>query len=561
MDFQPKTTRRSALISSAALGASLGLVGVQSARAGTGAGGTSQGRTVSTPRAAVARTRFGKVRGYVEGDVFTFKGIPYGGDTGGENRWLPARLPEPWEGEFPALTYGPNCPQMEHNFRAAEQYFLQQWQDGYPGEAMLTLNVWTPSLEGNRPVMVYLHGGGFAFGSSSELPSQDGARLARNHDVVQVSVNHRLNVLGFLDLVEVGGDAYAESANVSMTDLVAALRWVRENIRNFGGNPDNVLIYGQSGGGSKVTTLMGMPSAKGLFHRAIVQSGGGGNIPDAAQSRAFSRQVLKELGVGAKDLPALQKLPWPALFEAGNRAAAKINGPTEFSIRSIVSRFAKPLAGWSPTLDGNVVPIRSFFDAAPEISRNVPMIVGNVSEEGMAWASNPDEALWRTELGKFLTPERADALIAAMKRAHPEKSIRTLSYGVDGLYSRNHVLDIVAMKFGQNAAPVYQYLFQWQTPQLDAQPGAWHSAELAFCFDNTQRCAQGTGNTPQAQALAHKMAGAWASFARTGNPSQPGLPWMSTDPVRCRTMIFDNHCRIEDDPEGEARRLVLESAA
>ena len=245
------------------------------------------------------------MRGFVDGGVFTFKGIPYGQNTGGENRWLPAKPPKPWDGEYPALIYGPNArrrlPRL-YTRGVIEQSFIQDWDDGYQGEDMLKLNIWTPGLTGKRPVMVYFHGGGFTFGSSYELPSHEGAQMARHHDVVQVSVNHRLNVLGFFDLSEIGGPAYADSVNVGMTDLVAALRWVRDNIANFGGDPDAVMIYGQSGGGSKVTTLMGMPSAAGLFHRASVQSGGGGNPPSAEQSREFARQLMMELGLGPNDI-------------------------------------------------------------------------------------------------------------------------------------------------------------------------------------------------------------------------------------------------------------------
>ncbi len=200
----------------------------------------------STPRSAIANTEYGKVRGFLDGGVFTFKGVPYGQNTGGENRWLPAKAPMPWKGEFPALVYGANCPQTLHHLDASEQTFIQEWDDGWQSEDMLKLNIWTPSLTGKRPVMFYIHGGGFTFGSSYELPSHEGAQMARHHDVVQVSVNHRLNILGFLDLAEIGGAAYADSVNVGMTDLVAALQWVQENIANFGGDPDRVMIYGQS---------------------------------------------------------------------------------------------------------------------------------------------------------------------------------------------------------------------------------------------------------------------------------------------------------------------------
>lgn len=511
----------------------------------------------TTPRSAIANTQYGKVRGYVASDVFTFKGIPYGDDTSGDNRWLPAKPPKRWSEEYPALAYGANCPQTLHNFRAAEHTFLQQWDDGFLGEDMLKLNIWTPSLSGSRPVMVYFHGGGFSFGSSYELASHDGAQMARHHDVVQVSINHRLNVLGFLDLAEVGGSPYEESVNVSMTDCIAALRWVQENIANFGGDPNKVLIYGQSGGGSKVTTLLGMPKGKGLIHRAIVQSGGGGNNPSLEQSREFSRRFIKELGVGANDMATLRKMDWNRLYTVGSKVASDINGPARPGVGAPGPGTGAPRVGWSPTVDGKVITLRSFQDAAPDISRDVPVIIGNVSEEGMRFSQNPTEAEWRTQLTESLGAAKANALVDAMKAAHPEKAIRTLSYGVGGLSGRNNVQRMVKLKYEQHAAPVYQYHFQWQSPQLDGVAGAWHTAELAFCFDNTARCEQGTGNTPEAQALGKTMATAWANFAHTGNPSQPGLAWAPSDPTRCQTMVFDTRSRMVDDPEGPVRRILL----
>ena len=512
----------------------------------------------STPRSAIANTQYGKVRGFSDGGVLTFKGIPYGQNTAGENRWLPAKPPTPWKDEYPALVYGANCPQTLHSFTSIEQSFLQDWDDGWMSEDMLKLNVWTPSLTGKRAVMVYFHGGGYSFGSSYELPSHEGAQMARHHDVVQVSVNHRLNVLGFLDLTEVGGSAYEDSVNVSMTDLVASLKWVQENIANFGGDPDKVMIYGQSGGGSKVTTLMGMPSAAGLFHCASVQSGGGGNIPSGEQSKEFSRQVMKELGLKSNDLAALQKMEWSRLVAGSNAAAAKVNGTLRGAAGPppTPGPGAGPRVGSSPTMDGRLINVRSFSDGAPEISKNIPMLIGNVSEEGMRYAQNPTEEEWHATLAKTMSLEKATALIAAMKKAHPEKSIRTLSYGVQGLSSRNNVQRMVKMKHDLKAAPAYQYFFTWQSPMLEGS-GAWHTAELAFCFDNTKRCEQGTGNTPEAQALAKKMATAWANFARTGNPSQPGLTWTASDPAKCNTMVFDNQCRMVDDPEGAARKIML----
>ena len=511
----------------------------------------------STPRKAVAKTQYGPVRGFFDGDVFHFKGIPYGQNTAGENRWLPAKPPKPWTVEYPALIYGGNCPQSLHDFTGIEQSFLQDWDDGYQSEDMLKLNVWTPSLTGSRAVMVYFHGGGFSFGSSYELPSHEGAQMARHHDVVQVSVNHRLNVLGFFDVSEVGGSAYEDSVNVGMTDLVASLRWVQENIANFGGDPDKVMIYGQSGGGSKVTTLLGMPSAAGLIHRASVQSGGGGNIPSLEQSKEYARQVMRELGVGYNDLGVLQKLEWSRLVAAGNAVTARMNPPRRGMVGPGSRPPAPPRVGFGPTLDGRIINVRSFYDTAPEVSKNVPMLIGSVTEEGNRMLSNPTEQEWQQTLAASLGEQKATALITAMKKAHPEKAIRTLSYGTQGLTNRNNVQHMAQLKYEQHGAPVYAYLFSWQSPMLDGVPGAWHTAELAFCFDNTKRCEQGTGNTPEAQALAKKMANAWANFARTGDPSQPGLKWTPCDPTRNQTMVFDNKCRMDDDPEGELRRILL----
>jgi len=553
-----KLSRRQALLISTAAGMGAALTGTARASGSAKAAAYQEKGNCSTPRSTVVKTQYGKVRGYVEDGVLTYKGVPYGANTGGENRWLPAKPPAPWEGEYPALTYGPNCPQRLHDW-SSEQTFLQQWTDGWQSEDMLKVNIWTPGLTGKRPVMFYIHGGGFTFGSAYELASQDGAQMARHHDVVSVTVNHRLNVLGFFDLSEFGGPAYADSVNVGMTDLVAALRWVRDNIANFGGDPGCVMIYGQSGGGSKVTTLLGMPSAEGLIHRASAQSGGGGNPPNGEQSREFAKRVIAEFGV--KDIAALQKMEWAKLNEIGNAVVAKMNPPMGPGGPIPAPGTAPPRVGWGPTVDGRIITMRSFFESAPEISKNAPLLIGSVSEEGNSMRSRPTEAEWLASLTKTYGETKATALVAALKKAHPEKSIRTLSYmcsggGLNSLNMRNNVTRMATMRCGQKGAPVFTWYFTWQSPMLE-DAGAWHTAELAFCFDNTRRCMQGTGNTPEAQALAKKMATAWANFARTGNPSQPGLQWTPFEPVRCPTMIFDNKCRMVNDPEGEVRKILL----
>jgi para-nitrobenzyl esterase len=546
--------RREALLLSATAGVGLASGGFARANAKEVAR-ASQG-DCSTPRTAVAKTQYGPVRGFVERDVYTFKGIPYGQNTGGENRWLPAKPPVPWKDEYPALVYGANCMQKLHDFTAIEQTFLQDWDDGWISEDMLKLNIWTPSLTGKRAVMFYMHGGRFDFGSSYELPSHEGAQMARHHDVVQVSVNHRLNVLGFFDVSEVGGGAYEDSMNVGMMDLVAALKWVQENIANFGGDPDRVMIYGQSGGGSKTTTLLGMPAGKGLFHRASVQSGGGSNLPSAEQSKEFAQRVIKELGIAPNDIAALQKMDWAKLNDAGNAVADKMNPPGQGPPGPGSSPPKSPRVGYSPSVDGKIINLRAFYDAGPEVSKDVPMLIGSVSEEGNSMRSRPTEEQWHANLTRQIGAEKATALIAAMKKAHPEKSIRTLSYGVNGMTARNNVQRMAKLKYDLRGAPAYQYYFRWQSPMLE-DAGAWHTAELAFCFDNTKRCEQGTGNTPEAQALAKKMATAWSNFAKTGNPSLPGLEWTPVDPEHGQTMVFDNECRMVNDPEGEVRKILL----
>jgi len=554
-------TRREALLLSASAGLNIAVAQSALASDSIKTAAHQEPGNFSTPRTAIAKTQYGKVRGFVDGGVFTFKGVPYGQTTGGANRWLPAKPPTPWTDEYPALVYGANCPQNLHTWTSPEQTFIQDWDDGWQSEDMLKLNIWTPALSGRRPVMFYIHGGGFSFGSAYELPSHEGAQMARHHDVVQVSVNHRLNILGFFDVSEIGGSAYEDSVNVGMTDLVAALRWVHENIENFGGDPDRVMIYGQSGGGSKVTTLMGMPSAAGLLHRAAAQSGGGGNIPTREQQIEVSRLVMKDLGLAPNDIDSLQKLEWSKLVAAGNAAVAKINPPGP----PMMGPFAtgKPRVGWSPCVDGKVINMRAFFDAAPEISKSVPMLIGSVTEEGNRMSSRPTEEEWHANLTKTYGEEKATAIVATLKKAYPQKKIQTLSYicsgspGLNGLSMRNNVVKMARLKHELKAAPAYAYYFTWQTPILDGLPGAWHTADLQFCFDNTKRCEQGTGNTPEAQALAKKMASAWAAFAATGNPSIPGLQWAPTDPETNSTMIWNDECRMVDDPDGEARKIIL----
>lgn len=291
----------------------------------------------------------------------------------------------------------------------------------------------------------------------------------------------------------------------------------------------------------------------------VCWSGGGGNIPTREQQREVTRLVMKDLGLASNDIASLQKMDWAKLSAAGNSAIAKINPPLPAGAFGPGAP-GTPRVGWSPCIDGKNINMRSFFDAAPEISKNVPMLIGSVTEEGNRMHSRPSEDEWHASLAKAYGDE-ATAIVAALKKAYPEKSVRTLSYmcsgapGLNGLAMRNNVVKMARLKYELKAAPAYTYYFKWQSPMLE-DAGAWHTSELQFCFENTKRCEQGTGNTPEAQALAKKMASAWATFAASGNPSTPGLAWAATDPVSNKTMIFDNQCALADDPDGEARKII-----
>ena len=552
--------RRSALGLAAGAGGLIAMAQDPARAASASPGNRSAPQPISTPGSAVALTRYGKVRGYVRGGIYTFKGIPYGADTGGANRWLPPKAPSSWSGTRSALTYGPVCPHpVRGDWGKDEAQFIYDWDDGYPGEDMLRVNVWTQHLDpqAKAPVMVWIHGGGYSSGSSQELPFYDGENLARR-GVVLVSLNHRLNALGFMDISQIGGPAYRDSANVGLLDLAFALEWVRDNIAAFGGDPSRVTIFGQSGGGSKVTSLMAMPSAKGLFHRAVVQSGGGGLMPDSGKSQAYAAAVMSELGLAANDIAGLQKMDHARLLSAGAAAAAKINGPGGFGFGGPPPRVAR--VGFSPTFDGRIIAEMPFVTAAPTISKDVPLIIGNVREEAFDVGQPTTDEQWRERLRKTYGDSKGDAVMAAVKAAFPGETATKLTLTSTGLNVRNSMLNMANLKAAQAAqggAPAYSYWFTWQpVTVLEGRSGAFHCLDIAFCFDNTRRAEQATGDTPAARSLATKMSQAWINFAATGNPGQPGLAWTPYDPRQVNTMVFDNAPGMRNDPAGPARRAL-----
>jgi para-nitrobenzyl esterase len=513
-------------------GFAAGATGAARARPG-GSGGAGR---LSTPPEAVVETRLGKLRGVLRDGVFTFKGAPYAKDTGGAARFLPPQAAAPWTGVRTALSYGPCCPQVVRGgWKSDEVAFIYDWDDGYPGEDCLRLNVWSAGVAGKpRPVMFWIHGGGYEAGSSQELPAYDGERLARRGDLVVVSVNHRLGPFGFLDLSAVGGERYGLSGNAGMLDLVAALEWVRANIAAFGGDPGNVTIFGQSGGGAKVSTLMAMPSAKGLFHKAIVHSGSQIAVGDPGRTHQLTEAVLKALNLDKGDLAKLASVPAMDLVNAGEAARKVMPKPPPGTLNLL----------WGPVLDGTAIPAQTWTPAAPGLSANIPMIVGSNLNEYSPSLGNP--AL--EEIGEEQAKGMAMAIggqpataWAPFRAADPKaKPVEILSRIISTQF-RAPAVTQVQRKAAQGQAPAWLYRFDYNPRTvLDGRVRAFHCAELAYAFDNIDRCPNSTGGTAEARALAAQMSDAWIAFARTGNPNHKGLPaWPPVSTSAVPNMLFN----------------------
>jgi para-nitrobenzyl esterase len=516
--------------------------------------------SVATPDRAIVATSAGKVRGFTRNGVFIFKGIPYGDTTAGENRFLAPKPPKPWTDVRPALAWGPVSP---HGPRAGwvnqEEQFLYQWDDGFAGEDMLRVNVWTPAVGDStkRPVLVWIHGGGYASGSSQELRPYDGERLAREHDAVLVSMNHRLNVFGFLDLSQIGGAKYAGSGNASMLDLVLALQWVRDNIANFGGDAGNVTIFGQSGGGGKVTTLMAMPAAKGLFHKAVAMSGSfiGASTRDSA--KALALQVMKELGIASSQVAKLHTVSADALLNAGIVAAQKI-APFGFPPPGVLPKIN---LGWQPVVDGTVLSETPFDTAAPALSADIPFLLGNTFHEFAGGIDKPQiaQTTWEqvtASLSPALGARTAPAL-DAYRKAFPSAKPFEIAGMIGADLFRRGAIHQTELKAKQGGAPVYAYWFGWRTPVLDGRPLAYHCQDLAFWFDNIDLCLQATGGGDDARTLASQMSRSLVAFARTGDPNHDGIPkWTPFTESNRAMMIWDSTSEVKIDPDRDARQAL-----
>jgi para-nitrobenzyl esterase len=423
------------------------------------------------------------------------------------------------------------------------------------GEDCLVLNLWTPSLHrpNKRPVMVWLHGGGYTLGSSG-IPLYDGTNLAARHDVVVVGVNHRLNVFGYLYLGRMGGEQYADSGNVGMLDMVLALQWVRDNIAEFGGDPTNVTIFGESDGGAQVSTLMAMPSAKGLFQKVIVESGSALRVSSREEADTTARKFLAQLHLPPDRVDDLRMIPLDRLI-----AAQYSMGESFFSL--------------GPVLDGRSLPRHPFDPDAPAISADVPMLVGTNGDEsrtllGLFDPAFPalfslNEADMRTKLKAHLQvtdDSKLESLIALYRKDRPNATPSDIFFAIttDSMF-RMDAITQAERKVAQHAAKVYMYTFEWHTPVRGGKLKAAHGVELPFVFDNVDKGSRLVGEGAGLQPLADKVSGTWVEFARTGNPNHFGLPhWPAYETSTRATMIFNDECKVVNDP-GKDERLAMVS--
>ena len=488
-------------------------------------------------------TTSGKIQGIANTGIKEFKGIPYGASTGGKNRFMPPKKPAAWAGVRECFSHGQICPQTVADLRS-DYGMTIQWdqQPGGMGEDCLVLNVWTPGINDGqkRAVMVSFHGGGFATGSGN-APGYDGAQLAKFGDVVVVTVNHRLASFGYLHLADLGAPPeFAEAGVAGVMDLVASLEWVRDNIEKFGGDPARVMIFGQSGGGAKTSTVLAMPSAQGLFHCAGVQSGSSLRLTTREQGTKLADALLAKLGISKSNIADIQKVSWQQILEAQ-------------------SSLGLGLGGFAPVVEGKILPHHPFDPVAPPESAAVPVIISTTLEDAALALTNFDlnDAGLKALLNqRFKT--KADEIYALYKRSPwTEKKSPFLVQAqifTDSGFRRSAITQ-AERKAAVGKAPAYMYLWTFESPSFDGKFGAVHGTDVSASFNNYRDGIGGTGSRQQ-RSLWAAFAASWVAFAKTGNPNNPKIPnWAPYDMTKRATMIFDTDTRVENDPRGDIRKF------
>jgi para-nitrobenzyl esterase len=489
----------------------------------------------------VVETTDGKVRGIDSSGVKIFKGIPYGGSTAGKNRFMPPTKPAKWTGVRDAVEFGHISPQTLVTHPGDYEKAIEWGEEkGGLSEDCLNVNIWTPALKNGAklPVLVQYHGGGFTSGSGN-LPGYDGEAMARWGNVVIVNVNHRLGALGYTYLGDLAGPEFAYSGVAGTMDCVTALQWVHDNISNFGGNPENVFIFGQSGGGAKTSVLLSMPSAKGLFHRAAVQSGSTLRLPHHEAATRNAEQLLAQLGLDKSRISELQNVPFEKIVEA----------------QEALGRHLPPV-GVAPSVDGKMIPRDPFDPTAPEVSAGVPMLVSTTLEDAALRMNDWDisEDGLRAWVQKTYG-DKADRILTTYRQAYPQvrpflikARIATDSGG------RRNATTMAERKAAAGGAPVYLYRWDYPSPAYGGKFGAIHGMDVSLALHNPVPPL--AGNTPETKTMAEKLSSVWLAFAKTGNPNNKAIPhWPPYNADQRPTMIFDLNTRVENDPAHDIRLL------
>jgi len=507
---------------------------------------------------AVNETTSGKVKGYILRDIYYFLGIPYGAATSGKNRFMPPRKPEPWTDVFPAVWWGNTAPQIMEN-RYANKYgsFRDHWNYDDVSENCLTINVFTPGYKDGkkRPVLLWMHGGGFTNGNGIEQDGYYGENLARLGDVVFCSINHRLGPMGFSNFAAVGGEKYAASGNVGVMDLVAALEWIHDNITNFGGDPDNVTIMGQSGGGAKVCTVTAMPSAKGLVHKAVVLSGATTRLGDKEYAEKIGSYILDEAGLSAAQIDRLQEMPWQDYYALANRAAAKLAAETGRS---------GMMGGFSPVPDGTVIPQHPYDPEPAPTAADIPMLICSTTNEMSPSMTDASlENITLDEVAERIRDragfgagfgDRSQEVVDAYARVFPDKKPVEIWSLISS--NRQGTVNLADAKSKQDP-PVFVAWFGWQPPLFDNRMRAFHCSDISFWFYNTDLMLSHTGGGARPRNLSDKMAGSLLQFMKSGDPNGGGLPnWPRYTSENGETMVLNDDSEVQNDPDREARKAL-----